>query len=303
MLSAKRLAWRNRVISAVSVATCLTLARFVWSEADERAMAIYRITAVVGYGHLMGAAWPGLGSLRFLAAGDLVRISFMVSTCVTGLFLYAALLSQAPWLVLLLLAASVWHTVENDAELGQLYIRGGRPGPVSGAPGRVAAVVVGAAALVAVALASEQGPSFVGALAPAGAFPGPEPPASGPWIATSGVPPARLGGLPIQLADVFAGVTLYHLVSWLIVVGDRSRALRAAGDGTSASVLDRRVLTLHLLPAVPVAGGALFQLNLEQGWLGFLLSPAVYLFWSLLHVIQTVVRRQRRANETVGFSP
>jgi membrane protease YdiL (CAAX protease family) len=83
---------------------------------------------------------------------------------------------------------------------------------------------------------------------------------------------------PGRFGDVFSGVTLYHLVAWLAFA-------RARGASTA------RLAALHAGPAL--ACGALW-LAPEPGAAALralAFSPAIYLFWSALHVLQTARAR------------
>jgi hypothetical protein len=95
----------------------------------------------------------------------------------------------------------------------------------------------------------------------------------------------------LDLPDLFVLVTLHHLLSWLILLADRVRALRAAGRGGEAASLSRRLVAVHLAPAL--ACGLLLSIpaaRVESIHL-FAFGPAVYLYWSVLHVVQTSWRR------------
>jgi hypothetical protein len=79
-----------------------------------------------------------------------------------------------------------------------------------------------------------------------------------------------------RFGDVFSAVTLYHLLAWL------GFAL-ARGAGA------RRLAALHAAPALVCAA---LWLAPESGSLrAAAFSPALYLFWSALHVLQTARAR------------
>jgi len=83
------------------------------------------------------------------------------------------------------------------------------------------------------------------------------------------------------LEEVFALWTLYHVVSWGIFSWERS---------PDAGAL-RRLVVVHALPAA----ACLALLAAPLGWHHPLrvavFAPAAYLFWSSLHVLQTLAVR------------
>jgi hypothetical protein len=93
----------------------------------------------------------------------------------------------------------------------------------------------------------------------------------------------------IGFGDVFAATTLYHLVGWLVFLSQRAR------HGGEVARTHRRLLGVHAIPAAICvlllsAPEAMFT-SLREA----VFSPVLYLFWSALHVAQTLVIRQRAA--------
>ena len=84
-------------------------------DADARAALHYAVVTAAGYGHLLGAA-------RFPGRGLAGRAGFALALA-NALALYGLALERLPEVVLLLLAASAWHAVENDLGLATAYAR------------------------------------------------------------------------------------------------------------------------------------------------------------------------------------
>lgn len=279
-------AWRNRATSLALVAFFL-LATHAWlPEPEMRASVQYLFVVTLGYGHLLGAVAlprsplaPGSSELpRALLA------SFRVVSALTGFAAYAWVIGLVPALVLPLLAVSAWHTAENDLAIGRAYAGGFRVGPLPRSRTHHA-VSLGVTSLVVVlGTWTESWRELASGLG---------------WVATGVAGPvasslhpgsARLAGW-LDLPDLFVLVTLHHLLSWLILLADRVRALRSAGRGGEAASLSRRLVTVHLAPAL--ACGLLLSIpsaRVESIHL-FVFGPAVYLYWSVLHVMQTSWRR------------
>jgi hypothetical protein len=79
-----------------------------------------------------------------------------------------------------------------------------------------------------------------------------------------------------RFGDVFSAVTLHHLLAWL-------------GFALARGASPRRLAALH---AVPTLACAALWLAPEGGALrSVAFSPALYLFWSALHVLQTARAR------------
>ena len=106
----------------------------------------------------------------------------------------------------------------------------------------------------------------------------------------------RLG---ISFADLFAISTLYHLVSWLVFFGDRVQDNVPGGDPSQVRLVWRRITWVHVPPALLC--GILVLDSTGTLWVarGFVFSPAIYLFWSFLHTLQTVgIRGFERTTST-----
>lgn len=298
-LSAAARAWRNR---GASLAFALGL---VWAACElepdpgRRALALYGLVLVLGYAHLLGSAWFSARSFRGRrgVAGTALGALLLLG----GFAAYGALLETAPLVVLPLLVISTWHTVENDVVLAATCARssGAAPAPREPAPHLLA--FGGTALLLAIFASTGAGPvlatltdtgplsqvtpapwrGLAAGLALALAVAAPAWRGAAALLATAAafLPEAVTRGLTFP--DVFALFGLYHLLSWLGILVERGHL--------------RRLLAVHAPPAVVY--GVLFMAPDHPGTASaraFALSPAVYLFWSVLHVGQTFRERARR---------
>ena len=279
-------AWRNRATSFGLVTVFLMVTHAWIPEAEVRASAQYLFVVTLGYGHLLGAvvvprsrpAPAAPGSPRALLS------SFRAVSALTGFAAYAWAIARVPALILPLLAVSAWHTVENDLAIGRAYASGLRVGPLPRS--RTHHVVsLGVTGLVVVlGTWTESWRELATSVA---------------WAATGGGASAALSSRPgsaplsgwLDLPDLFVLVTLHHLLSWLVLLADRVRALRQGGRPREATDLWTRLVGVHLAPAL-VCGALLALPSARDGSVHlFVFGPAVYLYWSVLHVIQTSWRR------------
>jgi len=297
-------AGRNRATSGAAVACYLLAARAALPGEGERAALHYAVVATLGYGHLLGAA---LRAGRAGAGRSVLRSTCLLVAGANAVLLGGLALERWPALVLVLLGVSLWHVVENDLALAGAYARGHRPGPLprslDGQLGCLGATLLGVGLARGALAPAELGPALAASpLATAG------PPlfglaaaaagvallarrrrlGLGAALAAGGLALAAAGRAPLSFGDVFAASTLHHLVSWLVLLADRRRAL-AAREPAEARAFARRVLLAHLAPAA-----LLLALRLDpsgSALRGVLLSPALYLLLSTLHVAQTALVR------------
>lgn len=258
MRSAARQAWRNRIASLLTVAVAIGGLRCVWPDAEVRNERLVFLVLGLGYGHLGGAFWFARQRLRRWfpqsASAQLVS-AFLVTSAGVGFGAYRLVLMRAPSLVLLLLGVATWHVFENDVHLARSYACG-RAAPVSRSLGRHGLAVALSAATVA----------WLGVS----------------WIQRDGG--RTLAALPPPLEftfeELFAATTLYHLVSWL------------AFSLESASCARRRaaILASHL-PGLWLA--ALASRGSQPTLAGWIFAADLYLYWSVLHVVQTLAMRGR----------
>jgi hypothetical protein len=302
----------NRIASFGAVLAFLAATRALWPEAASRTQLQYLLVATLGYGHLIGAAWEAMRSSSAGASGSapIVRRLFVASSCMSLFVVYAWLLGLAPWLVLGVLAVAVWHVTENDVSLSRLRVSTRAPlrwaeqqravavafaivcvagqaalvewrdllplsvgAPVLGAAGGVGgAVCLGLAALQRTRPKASLTLGLSGCVALGATWLGPE--------------VYRF----VSFGDVSTGAVLYHLVSWLLlVIAKLCSALRDAPAVAATRV--RRLVAAHVFPALACAVAVSVGRDVSNGAMLLAFSPAIYLFWSALHVVQTGVRR------------
>jgi hypothetical protein len=275
--------WRNRTTS-LGLVVAFLLGTHAWiPDAELRASIQYLCVVTLGYGHLLGAV-----ALRRSRRGawtqppPLLVDAFWASTALTGFAAYAWAVARLPALILPLLAVSAWHTVENDLAIGRAYANGLRVEAMPRTKGYHAVTlgVTGLVVLLGTRTASWQ--DLAAGLGWTDAGDGAALGRSGlaGWIATMSW---------LDLPDLFVLVTLHHLLSWLVLLLDRVRAARAAGRRDEAARMCARLLGVHLVPAAVCIG----LLALPRAGTVHLVvfGPAVYLYWSVLHVIETSWRR------------
>jgi hypothetical protein len=104
----------------------------------------------------------------------------------------------------------------------------------------------------------------------------------------------------VHFGDFFSALTLYHLVQFLWLFADR---IRAIPEPAARRSVIRRLAWVHV-PAIVLCA---FLLLLPSDLLGTLryavFSPGIYLFWSVLHVVQTLVVRGLERPRPAGRSP
>jgi hypothetical protein len=266
--------WRNRIVSAAAVAALLALLRGVAPEDRPHEAALALLALPLGYGHLLGGLWFARRRLAGLLPGRVPRgaaAALALSSLLNLLALYGAALRSAalaPWLLGILLLASLWHIVENDLALA----RAGRAGVALGAlahrPRDAARALALSASLGLAALATPEGVAY-----------------SASWL---GVTPALRA--PFGLEQLASAVLLYHAATWLLFSWQRAGRL-ARVDGAGAR---RRRRDLVLVHALPCAGGALLYCFAPSAHAAFA-APGLYLFFSVLHAFQTALARSARA--------
>lgn len=303
---------RNRLVTGALVASFLLATRSWIPDADARAGFQYHFTTTLGYGHLIGAFVFARGRRRpHASAARLLRGAFAAASVLSLFSAYTWALNQTAALVMPLLAVSAWHTVENDLALGRAYRDRLRldaiPRAVEHHLGAIGAALLllllaahtppwsdftaeifgqtggwlvlaamrGACIACGVALLAHAASTrYGGAVLVAGGV---------------AVSPAIAGA--VTFADLFVAATLYHLVSWLIFFADRTASLAATAGGDACRALWRRLAAVHLPPTLACtalllpASGAAVELRFAA------FSPAIYLFWSVLHVAQTAWAR------------
>ena len=311
---------RNR-LGAAACALAGTGALAAVGGAD-RAGLQYAVVVTLGYGHLLGGALPEIRKLAGArwGPGPLSVARPLAALAVLGVVYagYLAATSAWPVLILLLLAISALHTVENDLALGDAYAGNLRLAPVS-ARGSTALTVTGFSALV-LALATA---CLVGEAPGPAAGRGPGPGLTdaadailclrgvaavagsllmaGPraWraessglvlVVGSAVEPGWVcAATGLAFSDLFSVLTLYHLASWWILSGEKAQrpgARRGAG---------REVLSVHAIPLLVLGVGLVMGDGAGAALRSAFFAPAAYLFWSAAHVFQTAWVRQPSA--------
>lgn len=217
----------------------------------------------LGYGHLLGAALSSrrrAAGLRARARGVVAAV-VVVDLFVAYLWALRTPALRAP-LLLAMLLASAWHIVENDLAMGPARRDGLRLGPLPRAPRRHVLALAFALAVALLALGTPGGARLA-------------------LLHLGRVPVPLLSPLPLE--TLLAAVVLYHGVAWILFAAARARALPPPGRRR----LRRRLLWIH---ALPLALGAALHAWLPQLH-AYAASPALYLFWSLLHALQTARAR------------
>ncbi len=297
-----------RLASAGIVLLALGGARWAIPDPAERATALYLFVVTLGYGHLLGGAVFGWERLASRVPG-LLRSgrgqAFALSTLALLLVAWLWALGVWPTLMAPLLVVSVWHAVENDLA----WERDGRGvvGIGTLAPGAVSSgVTAWVCALFAASLPSET-------VSPSAAWSSLESLSEplgwaarslalgcGLWLLRSGSGRAGtalvLGtvALPGDLTrwlgfvEVFGAWTLHHLVSWLLVSVWRVRRSRNRGEARRETA---RLVGVHLLPVLVAALVLAAPVGWDHPLRALLFAPGVYLFWAVLHVVQTALLR------------
>jgi hypothetical protein len=262
---------RNRLLALALVGAFVGLLRWLAPAPAERAVWLYLVALPLGYGHLIGAAVfscaPGRRSQR--AAGSRWLASAFAGSCVLSLLAIYTWALQIdvlqPWVLIPMLLLSAWHIAENDLALGCAYRDALRLGGVAHTLRHHGIALVLTAGVGVAALATPEGAAF-----------------SRAWLG-GWVRPWRPW---FMLDELASAVLLYHAVSWLIFFEARACALRPRA-AIDAARLRRRVFALH---AVPLALNAALYLWLPAIHF-YVAAPALYLFWSVLHAIQTAAVR------------
>jgi len=289
------------VLSASLVVVFLAAMRACFPLAEEREAAQYAVVVVVGYGHLVGAALPSLRRLRGRPGlGVPLGAALLAASAFALLALYLVAAARLPLLLVAMLGLATWHTVENDVAMGHSFRRG-RSLPRFPGTAQTQLVALGASALLlaigAATLSASERAAFLadtpiagldhsllrgvaylcGVLLLCRSGPGGPRPTGLVLVAAARLLPCDWhGSAGLGFADFFAASTSYHLVSWLLFLRGRG-ALR------------RRMLQSHL--PVALVAAALWGMALLEPLRELVVAPAIYLFWSVLHVFQTLLAR------------
>ncbi len=304
---ARHRAWRNRAAAALLVAVFHLMLRAALPDPAERSGFGYRVVLMLGWGHLLGAAAAAWRPLGRAAGARAPHAAGLLAASAGVLFAaYTWAVGASGWVPVALLAVAVWHSAENDLALERAYGAGLRMGAAPRSLDHQLAALGIAAAVIAVAVAAAT-PADLAALR-AGELSARAPNTGARlagavcgllvWVrgrsrgqrvlgaaiaAASALVPGDVRA-QLVLGDVFALSTLYHLMSWLILLADRGRlGFRSA----KRIPVGRQLVRIHA-PALFLCTVLGFGNGEIVSALRFaVFSPAVYLFWSFLHVVQT----------------
>ncbi len=306
--------WRNRAVTVSCVCVFLALSRMLVEDPWVRAEHQYLFVITLGYGHLIGAAVFARRRLADLVPTRFPRrlVGAAAGLVVLDLFAVYAWATHVTLAVFLpVLVVSIWHVVENDLSLRRAYAGPSGMGPMPGSTDHHMAAVAGAALLSAIGqqlLSPAAGEALLGGTRGAElgqimlrvvALGG------GSWLiarsrggyrafgAAVAVATATVSLVPgllshVSFGDFFSALTLYHLVQFLLLFRDR---LRRLPDRAVRRARSRTLAWLHV-PAFAVCASLVLLPGETLATLRYaLFSPAIYLFWSVLHVAQTVAVR------------
>lgn len=325
MTGAKALAWRNRVVSLGIVGLYLGLVHVLVDDSLLRAKINYGVVITLGYGHLVGAAYFArkrlakklVGPTRYLVAHTgragvrLARSSpstqhftwFLIFMGAMGLAYagYLALLTQSPGFWLPMLAISIWHSVENSQSLEGAYRSQLQMPALARDPETHLIALGGSVCVLGWAIILVQ-PKFATVTLTmqiltlsCGAFllisrqerPGTQ------WlglalIAAGSLPPhwfSTKGG--VEFADLFTASILYHLINWGVLSIEKSLRSDAPVH------MKRDMAVIHLLPLGILLSTYAWPTSWGSSLRADFFAPATYLFWSVIHVLQTAWLRGR----------
>lgn len=298
-----------RAIALLAVVGAVAVAAREWPAATERANALYSFVLPLGYAHILGAAafdarrlgWPG-------RAPTWIAATFVVGAATSLLAFYAlAIDALGAALLIPLIGISTWHTFENDLALARHTSSGLVLPPLSRADPHQLPSFALTTLFVFACASSEAGRSAavdwmadtapyaiettryicVAAVGWAGwrrvrwRWPG----------ASLAIACALLDNRWVDISDLVAAATLYHALSWAMLVWLQLRSLQR--DRPAEARRRRRILAaVHALPLLVFAAVSLPRPELETVR-HTLTSPGLYLFWSVVHVVQTSLARQR----------
>lgn len=292
--------------TGLAVVAFLLATHHAWPDPSERAVAQYRLVIAMGYGHLIGAVAFASHRLRnWVPAGvpEGLFWSFLLVGVAVAFSAYAVAVANHPQLVVVMLAVSIWHIVENDEAIRRSLRKGVAIGPLPRSGSRQLEVLGVTCLMVALSQSLLPEEARVGGLWQ-------EPVAAvlrglagmggvalivRRRVASGAIIVGAALGLPhllpfldwVHFSDFFSSVTLFHLFGWLLVLARRARL-----EGPTASARLRfRPLQVHAIPAavcaITLASETVWMVNLRD----LLFSPGIYLFWSVLHVVQTACVR------------
>lgn len=293
-------------VTTLTVGAFLVTTHYAWPDPGERALAQYRLVIAFGYGHLIGAVAFASHRLRGWVPANVppaLLWSFVLVNVAIAFTGYATAVTRHPQLVSVMLGVSMWHIVENDQTIRRSLREGRGWGPLSWRRDEQLTAIAVTFLLLAVSQS----------LLPV------DPGAAGVWqdlagslfrvlavlggvllvahrraragLVVAGAALVLPGWLPalgwFQFADLFSAITLYHLFGWLWALQRRARA-----EGPAARAhLRSRLVWVHAPPMLLCAAILLVDAAWAAAVRDLLFSPGIYLFWSVLHVLQTAAVR------------
>lgn len=322
-------AWRSRLLTGICVISFLLITRALVPDPRPRAELQYLLVITLGYGHLIGAAVSGRRRLAARAPRWLSRrlAGAAVALAVLDLFVVYVWATHVSLAIFLpLLVVSIWHIVENDLSLRQPAAGGIGMPPVPRSTHHHVAAIAAAALLAAVgqqllspavgdmivgsADAAARGHALLWAVALGGGL-GLAGRSSGGLRAFGAVIAAATTVLwlapswlaSVSFGDFFSALTLYHLVQFLVLFSGR---IRRTPDPVARRASIRMLAWVHV-PAFALCAGLVLWPGDGLATLRYaVFSPEIYLFWSVLHVVQTLavrgVERARAAAPSAGLA-
>jgi hypothetical protein len=242
-------------LGALALVAALVLSvRALEADPGSRRAALLLVTLGLGYGHQLGGLWFGRRARRPLAERGLRAYTLLTA----GLAFALALASPAAGGMMIALAAiGAWHVIENDLAQNGGAATGTRLPPLPREPARHAVPLLASALAVIVAFAL---------------------PACAPALVAAGAPPSLAVWTP---EEVIALLLLYHVLAWA------GRSLGAAAPGPARLRRAALLAGVHALPLVALLG----LRELTPGLYSWVSAPAIYLFLSAAHAVQTCIAR------------
>lgn len=263
---------KHRLVSALAVGVLLGGLRAVAPEGAARTHAFALLALPLGYGHLLGGLWFARRRLAArlptraarVPAAALALVSVANLLALYGLALRSP--AAAPWVLGALLLVSLWHIAENDLALARA-----QPGDAAsaGLAHRPRDIVLALCLVTGIAGAACATPE-------------------GAWYASRWLGADAPLRAPFDLEELTSAILLYHAASWLRFAWLRARPRDPTDRGRSRRQR-RDLVGVHALPLV--ANAVLFWSAPDVH--AQLASPALYLFWSVLHAVQTASVRVR----------
>jgi len=248
-----RAVWRIRAGALMLLLAGWLALHALAPDASVRRTWLSLVALMLGYGHLLGAS----SSSRSLHGSGLERLFAGLCTA-TALCAFSWAMHGAARLPVLAVLGVVsgWHILENDRAMGH----GGRAGRLPPLPRRAqphGIAVLGTLLLCLTGLVV--------------------------WAALPQRAPGTVSPRAFALEGLLAALLLYHAIAWILFVLECARHL----PPRAARARRRRLLWVHALPVALLGASGHWLQDLHV----VLTSPALYLFWSGVHAVQTARAR------------